>query len=245
MTNIHSDIKALFFDVGGTVFDWKNTAISCIEQRSLTTGIAVDAEAFANDWRVAMFKARAEVAQGELPWMNADGMHLLALERLIPQHPILASCDLGELVTDTWHNLQAFTGAASAIGGLRSKYTVVVLTILSWQGIVASSKKASVVWDGVLSCEFLGYYKPSKQAYIAGMKLLGVSPEQAMMVAAHEGDLAAAQSAGMKTALVQVPVADVVNEGFGRAEGAGFDYHAQSFGELCQLLGVASESSQS
>jgi 2-haloacid dehalogenase len=134
--------------------------------------------------------------------------------------------------------MSPFPGAAAAINRLRSKYLVVVLTILSWEAIVRSSKSAGVQWDGILSCEFLGYYKPSLQAYLRATSLLGLRPEEAMMVATHEGDLAAAQNAGMRTAHVVVPVEDNVGEGFTVPAETTFDIVAGDFDELCTRLQV-------
>jgi len=232
------NIKGLFFDVGGTVFDWKNTVREKIQALADEKNISLDSTAFANDWRGEMFKVHAQVRQGNLPWMNADAMHLRALENMAGHYPILKDIDQVAFVRSTWHSLNAFAGAAEAIERLRKKYTVVVLTILSWESIVNSSKLAGVQWDGILSCEFLGYYKPSLQAYIRGTRLLGLQPEESMMVAAHEGDLAAAQEAGMYTAYVKVPEEDNMSEGFGQPTDVTFDLEAADFDVLCQMLKV-------
>ena len=231
-------VKGLFFDVGGTVFDWKNTVRGRIQELAAEKGLIIDSEAFAVDWRASMFKVHKQVRQGDLPWMNADEMHRRALDGMVAAYPLLADIDGEALVKTTWHRLKAFAGAPEAIARLRTRYTVVVLTILSWESIVGSSKAAGVQWDGILSCEFLGYYKPSLQSYRKAVRLLGLKPEEAMMVAAHEGDLAAAREAGMHTALVKVPEEDLVAEGFGQATTTGFDIEAPDFEALCQKLGV-------
>jgi len=232
------NIKGLFFDVGGTVFDWKNTAREKIQKLADAKVQTIDGEAFANDWRGEMFKIHTQVRHGNLPWMNADGMHLRALENLTGKYPLLTTVDHMSLVKSTWHHLNAFAGAPAAINRLRTKYTVVVLTILSWESIVNSSKAAQVQWDGILSCEFLGYYKPSFQAYLRGISLLGLQPAEAMMVAAHEGDLKAAQAAGLHTAYVNVPEEDIIDEVFEQPGTANFDVEAQDFETLCQKLGI-------
>ena len=231
-------VKGLFFDVGGTVFDWKNTAREQIQAVADKKGHAIDSEAFANDWRGEMFKIHTQVRHGNLPWINSDEMHLRALENLTNTYPLLTTIDCMSLVKSTWHSLKAFAGAPEAIDRLRTKYTVVVLTILNWESIVNSSKAAGVQWDGILSCEFLGYYKPSLQAYLKGTRLLGLQPEEAMMVAAHDGDLAAAQAAGMHTAFVNVPEEDNMAEGFEQPSETNFDVEANDFQALCQKLGV-------
>lgn len=232
------NVKGLFFDVGGTVFDWKNTAREKIQELAAAEGHTIDSEAFAYDWRGEMFKVHTQVRQGNLPWMNADGMHLQALENLTNKYPLLSTIDRMSFVKSTWHHLKAFAGAPEAINRLRTKYTVVVLTILSWESIVSSSKAAQMQWDGILSCEFLGYYKPSLQAYLKATSLLGLQPAEAMMVAAHEGDLTAAQAAGMHTAYVNVPEKDIIDEVFEQQASTNFDVEAKDFEALCQKLGV-------
>ncbi len=232
------NVKALFFDVGGTVFDWKNTAREKIQGLSDEKGQAIDTISFANDWRREMFKIHTKVRHGDLPWLNSDDMHLMALDKIANNYPLLTTIDRMALVKSTWHRLKAFAGAPEAINRLRTKYTVVVLTILSWESIVNSSKAAKIQWDGILSCEFLGYYKPSLQAYLKATNLLGLKPAEAMMVAAHEVDLAAAQAAGMHTAYVNVPEEDIVSEGFGQPNETNFDVVAKDFQTLCKMLQV-------
>ncbi len=232
------NVKGLFFDVGGTVFDWKNTAREKIQELADAKAHTIDSEAFANDWRGEMFRIHTQVRNGNLPWINADGMHLRALENLTNKYPLLTTIDRMSLVKSTWYQLKAFAGAPAAINRLRTKYTVVVLTILSWESIVRSSKVAQVHWDGILSCEFLGYYKPSLQAYLRGISLLGLQPAEAMMVAAHEVDLAAAQAAGLHTAYVNVPEEDNIPVGFEQPGTTNFDVEAKDFEALCQKLGV-------
>lgn len=232
------NVKGLFFDVGGTVFDWKNTARERIQELAAAGAQTIDGEAFAYDWRAEMFKVHAQVRSGNLPWMNADGMHLRALDNLTEKYPLLSAIDRRSLVKSTWHHLNAFAGAPAAIDRLRTKYTVVVLTILSWESIVNSSKAARVQWDGILSCEFLGYYKPSLQAYKKGISLLGLQPTEAMMVAAHEGDLTAAQAAGLHTAYINVPEKDIIDDVFEQPEKTSFDVEATDFEDLCRKLKV-------
>ena len=232
------NVKGLFFDVGGTVFDWKNTARENIQKLADEKGESIDSEAFANEWRGEMFKVHSQVRQGNLPWMNSDDMHLRALANMMSNYPLLNKIDKASLIKSTWHQLKPFIGAPEAIERLRTKYTVVVLTILSWESIVNSSKRARVQWDGILSCEFLGYYKPSLQANLKATRVLGMKPSEAMMVAAHEGDLAAARAAGLHTAYVNVPEEDVMAEGFEEPDDTNFDIEARDFDALCRKLGV-------
>ena len=82
---------------------------------------------------------------------------------------------------------------------------MVVLTVMSTAIAIDSSKHNGIEWDGIISCEFLGHYKPDREAYLGGLRLLGVEPGQAMMCAAHHGDLRAAMAAGLRSAYVPRP----------------------------------------
>ena len=199
-------IKALAFDVGGTVFDWHSTIRDEVSRLAADRGVEIDAPQFTNQWRFGMFQHLGRVRSGELPWMNADALHRLALDDVAKDHPSLdlSEADRDELNT-VWHRLNIWPDFPQALDALRSRYTVVVLTVLSWSIVVDSSKRHSLSWDGILSCEFLGHYKPDKEAYLAGARTLGVAPEQVMMVAAHPGDLRAAMAAGFSSAYVPRP----------------------------------------
>ncbi len=153
-----------------------------------------------------MFQLLAKVRSGELEWMNADQLHRLALDEIAPDFPVvqLSSAELDDL-NRVWHRLNIWPDFPAALERLRSRYTVVVLTVLSWSLVVDSSKHGGLSWDGILSCEFLGHYKPDAAAYQAGCRVIGLDPSQVMMVAAHPWDLKSAAAAGLHTAYVPRP----------------------------------------
>lgn len=135
-----------------------------------------------------MFELLGQVRNGELPWMNADELHRRALDDMVEKYPTLdLTPDERDELNHVWHRLRVWQDAPQALERLRSRYTVVVLTILSWAIVVDSSKRAGIIWDGILSCEFLGHYKPDPEAYHAGVRLLGIAPHEAMMVGSPSG----------------------------------------------------------
>ena len=195
--------KVIAFDVGGTVFDWHGTVAPAVAEALPD----VNARGFTNNWRRTMFQLLAEVRAGRLPRMNSDGLHRLALDHVMPRFPeaFLSERDKDELAT-AWHVLKPWADAPAAIEKLRSRYTVIVLTVLSWRSIVASSKAAGISWDGILSCEFLPAYKPEKAAYLAAPRLAGCAPHECIMAACHdEQDLVPASRAGLAAAYVDRP----------------------------------------
>jgi 2-haloacid dehalogenase len=235
MTDL-SKIKALTFDVGGTVFDWRGTIESELSRLASEQNADLDISGFATDWRRGMFQELARVRAGELPWMNADQIHRSVLDDVLAKHTAIELSDSGrDNLNDVWHRLNAWPDAAAVIEKLRSRYTVVVLTVLSWSIAVDCSRHNGISWDGILSCEFLGHYKPDAAAYQKGVSLLRLEPEQAMMVAAHAGDLQAAMKAGLHSAYVH---RDGESFGiFGELDSAPeWDVNARDFAELGESL---------
>lgn len=64
-------IKALTFDVGGTIFDWHHTIREEVERLAHAWGVEIDCASFTNNWRWRMFELLGQVRSGDLPWMNA------------------------------------------------------------------------------------------------------------------------------------------------------------------------------
>jgi len=99
------------------------------------------------------------------------------------------------------------------------------------------AKFANLPWDAVLSAELAGKYKTHPWAYQRTAQLLGLKPEEVMLVAAHNGDLRGAINAGLHAALVTRP-----NE-FGNSKKPDmepepdFAFFAKDFHDLADQLG--------
>ena len=202
MTDL-SNIKALTWDVGGTVFDWRGTVEDEVRRLASEQEADVDVEQFATDWRVWSFAMLARVNTFELPWTNLDHIHRQILDDVLQKHSSLSlSTSERDDLTEIWHRLRAWPGAADAIHRLKSRYTVTVLTVLSYAIAVDCSKHNGINWDGILACEFLGAYKGPPNAYNQAIRLLRRKPSETMMVAAHINDLKNSTAAGMATAYI-------------------------------------------
>ena len=226
-------IKALAFDVGGSIFDWQTATRGAVRSLAAERGVEVDDRAFAFTWRRRMFEQLAEVRAGKRPWQNADQLHRAVLDELAEQHPALqlSAADRDEL-NRVWHRLDVWEDVAESLAKLRERYVVSILTVLSLSIVVDSSKHAGIDWDAYLSCEFLGVYKPEARAYRYAAELLGAKPDETMMVAVHPPDLAAAQAAGLRTAYVKPKL----EEAGSRGETGGFDIRAEDYRDLARQL---------
>lgn len=196
-------VKALVFDVGGTVFDWRGSIRQEVQALAKERSVDCDTSAFAVDWRRRMFVLLERMRGGELARTNADGLHRLALDEILPDYPDLelTPADRDQL-NEVWHHLKVWPDFPDVLMELKRRRRVIVLSVLSWAIVVDSSKERGLLWDGILSCEFLGHYKPDHEAYLGAIRLLRLHPEEAMMVAAHPGDLRAAAEVGYRTAFV-------------------------------------------
>ena len=194
-------MRALVFDVFGTVVDWHGGVVR--EVRRLLPG--VDAEGFADAWRWRYEPSMERVRRGERAWANLDTLHRESLDVLLDefgQDPDEAT--RAELVL-AWHRLDPWPDSVAGLTELRERFVVASLSNGNVSLLVDMAKRAGLPWDAVLSAELFGHYKPDDEVYDGAARLLGLAPEQVLMVAAHVDDLAAARQRGLRTAYVYRP----------------------------------------
>ncbi|MGH3120072.1 MAG: hypothetical protein ACRDND_03410, partial [Streptosporangiaceae bacterium] len=78
-------VRALLFDVFGTVVDWRSGVIRDVTALAAEHGADIDAASFADRWRAAYRPAMNQVRTGELPWTNLDGLHRRTLDQLLAE----------------------------------------------------------------------------------------------------------------------------------------------------------------
>ena len=234
-------VKALVFDVFGTVVDWRGSIIREGELLGKRKGIQADWVAFADAWRGGYQPAMQKVRSGEIPWVNIDGLNRIILNDLLHQFQITS---LSEQEIDyfnrAWHRLWPWPDAVGGMNRLKSRYVLSTLSNGNVSLLTNMGKYAGLPWDCILSAELFGHYKPDPEVYLGAAKLLGPSPSQVMMTAAHMDDLIAAKKLGLRTALVTRPLefgparkADTAADGEGIV-----DVVASDFMDLAAKLGT-------
>lgn len=198
------EVRALCFDVFGTVVDWRSTIIREGRALAAAKALEVDWAAFADAWRAGYQPAMERVRSGEVGWTILDHLHRGVLDRLLAEFAIEG---LGEAEIDhlnrVWHRLDPWPDAVAGLTRLRSRYVLAALSNGNVALLVNMAKRAGLPWDAVLGAEVARSYKPQAEAYLTTVAMLGVEPAQAMMVAAHNADLAAAAACGLRTAFVR------------------------------------------
>ena len=231
------DVRVLAFDVFGTAVDWRDGVTVEVEAVARERKLTVDAPALADAWRRRAQQLWASVAKGDSPYVVMDELHGQALDELAGRFRLqtLNEKERWRLI-NAWHRLPAWPDAAEGLSRLRHIYVVTTLSNGGMAQLVDLAKFNGLPFDCILSTELVRTYKPDPRVYQLVPTLLRVASEQAMMVACHANDLAAARAQGFKTAFVRRPQ----EWGTGKVDEPGFpvDIMADDFNHLASKLGV-------
>ena len=199
-------MKALLFDVFGTVVDWRGSVIEECRSFGREKNLAVDWEAFVDRWRSRYRPGMDAVRDGTRPWTNVDSIHRAALDALLDECSItgLSEEDRKHL-NGAWHRCAPWPDALPGLSRLKSRYVLSTLSNADLACLVDMAKIAGLPWDCILCAELFRHYKPDAEVYRGAIELLALEPSEVMMVAAHNYDLRAARSHGMATAFVPRP----------------------------------------
>jgi 2-haloacid dehalogenase len=197
-----NNTQVLAFDVFGTVVDWHGSIAT--EMQALAPHI--DVHAFARAWRAGYKPAMARVMSGELGWTRIDDLHRLILDEILPLFG-LADWDEAQRahLNRVWHRLNPWPDVRVGLQRLKQRHVICTLSNGNLSLLTHMAKHAGLPWDCVLSAEVFHAYKPDPRTYLGVAALMDVAPEQVMLVAAHQDDLAAARACGLQTAYIERP----------------------------------------
>lgn len=195
-------LQVLAFDIFGTVVDWHGS----IAREVAALYPEVDAQAFALAWRAGYQPAMQRVRSGELAWTRLDGLHRRILDEILPRFG-LAHLNGEERahLNRAWHRLDPWPDTLAGLTRLKSRFTICTLSNGNIGLLTNMAKRAGLPWDCVLSAEVFRAYKPDPLAYLGVAQTFELAPEQVMLVAAHQDDLAAARACGLQTAYIERP----------------------------------------
>jgi 2-haloacid dehalogenase len=234
-----SGLKALVFDVFGTVVDWRGSLIRELTAFGRSKGIAAPWDALVDDWRGGYQPAMQRVRSGDLPWTTIDALHRMIFDALLVKYGVTG---LSEAEKDhlnrAWHRLDPWPDAVAGLSRLKRKFIIGTLSNGNMALLVNMAKRAGLPWDVVLSAELVGHYKPDPEAYHMPPAMLGLARHEVMLVAAHPSDLVAAAGQGLKTGYVPRPFEYGPSREPHDTSGMSFDIVADDFGHLAELLGA-------
>jgi 2-haloacid dehalogenase len=230
-------VKALVFDVFGTVVDWRGSIIREGRLLGRSKKLKVDWAAFADAWRAGYRPAMARVRSGELPWTKIDALHRMILDGLLARFGLqgLSEQEL-EHLNRVWHRLAPWPDARTGLARLKRRHVIATLSNGNLALLTNMAKHARLPWDCILSAEVVRHYKPDPETYLGAADLLGVRPQELMMVAAHKDDLHAARACGLRTAFVPRPKEYGPAVKVDASREPAFDIHARDFNDLSRKL---------
>ena len=206
MSDSLKNVKAMTFDVFGTVVDWRSSIAREAKMMGEQKGFDFDWDNFADKWRAGYGPSMNKVRTGELPWTKIDVLHRMILDELLSEYNIT---NLTESEKDhfnrAWHRLDPWPDSVPGLTELKKNYVISPLSNGNVALLVNMAKYGGLPWDTVLSAELAQHYKPDPEAYQSTSEFLGFPIEQIMMVAAHKNDLKSAKGQGMMTGYIPRP----------------------------------------
>jgi len=204
-----NEVKALLFDVFGTVVDWRSGVAREATPFLVRHGVGqVDPAAFADAWRRAYQPSMEEVRSGRRAFVPLDVLHRENLERILPEFGIQSESvpapELDELNL-AWHRLDPWPDSVAGLTRLKSRYVIAPLSNGNVRLMMDIAKRSGLPWDAILGAEVVRAYKPTPEAYLRTAEVLMMKPEQLCLVAAHNDDLAAARKCGFRAAFIPRP----------------------------------------
>ncbi|HEY7247130.1 MAG TPA: haloacid dehalogenase type II [Xanthobacteraceae bacterium] len=231
-------VAALFFDVFGTLVDFRSGVAREAERILQPLGYRLDWPVFADAWRDEYQPAIEEVRAGRIAFCKLDLLHRRNLDRILPRFDISSLPeDAARDLNLAWHRLDAWPDVPGGLARLKSRFMLAPVSNGNISLMVDLARRNGLPWDTVLGSETAGDYKPKPRVYLSACEALDLPPASCMMVAAHTGDLLAAAKVGLRTAHIARP-----NErGPGRGETrpqAPVDVAASDLNDLAVQLGA-------
>jgi 2-haloacid dehalogenase len=201
-----NDVKALFFDVFGTLVDLRTGVAREAESILKPLGYSLNWIAFADAWRDQYQPAMEEVRSGRIPYTKLDVLHRQMLEKILPQFGLdkLKGSELDQL-TLAWHHLDAWKDVPSGLARLRKRFLIAPVSNGNIAIMSDLARRNGFLWDAILGADLARDYKPKAVVYLAAADAFDLKPSECMMCAAHSDDLRAAAASGLRTAFIARP----------------------------------------
>lgn len=232
------EIKALVFDVFGTVVDWRTSVGREVDALAAEKGWTVDGTAFADRWRALYQPSMQPVRRGEAPYRRLDDLHRESLTTVLAEFG-LALDDPAELehLNKVWHRLHPWPDSVAGLLRLKRKFILATMSNGNVALMVNMAKHAGLPWDMILGAEPAQNYKPKSTVYLTGADWLGLQPSEIIMTAAHNHDLEAARKLGFRTAYIARPTEYGPNQDRDTEAESDWDHIVDSMEMLADRLG--------
>ncbi|QRW09290.1 haloacid dehalogenase (HAD) hydrolase superfamily [Ceratobasidium sp. AG-Ba] len=195
-------VRALVFDVFGTVFDWHSSVTRTLaaHARPRSSVTAAQWALFAHKWRQGIYMYRQAAIQRN-KYFSPETVFLRTLDELVRTESIDEDWNEEDMIqiSEAWGTQEPWSDTVTGLDLLKTKYIVVALSNGSARNLITMNRASGATWDYILTSDLTNAIKPSPEAYKSTIRLLGLKPDEIAMVASHEYDLQAAISQGMRS----------------------------------------------
>ena len=231
-------IKAVVFDTFGTVVDWRSSITAEFRAFGKQKAIDVPWEALVDEWKTAYNPGMGAVRSGAWPWTNVGKIYRSKLEAILPKYGIDTLTEDEKIYLNrAWHRLNPWPDSVAGLIRLKKQYVISTLSNGDVECLVDMAKNAGLPWDVILCAEIFRHYKPDPEVYLGAIELLNLKAHEVMLVAAHNYDLRAARSHGMRTGFVLRPTEYGPNQKTDLRAEEDWDIVTDSFFGLADALG--------
>src|SRR5216683_4195034 len=199
-------VKALFFDVFGTLTDFRGSVAREAEAILAPLGHSLDWLAFADAWRDQYQPAMEEVRSGRAPFRKLDLLHRENLDRIRPRFGLAdLSEDAARNLNLAWHRIDAWPDVPGGLSRLKRRFMLAPVSNGNISLMVDLARRNGFPWDAILGSEIAGDFKPKPRVYLAACEAFDLPPGDCMMIAAHSNDLSHAAKNGLRTGHIARP----------------------------------------
>jgi 2-haloacid dehalogenase len=231
-------IRAIVFDTFGTVADWRSSITSDFRAFGKHKSIDAPWEVIVDEWKTAYKPGMNAVRSGAWPWTKVDAIYRSQLEAILPKYGItMLTEDEKAYLNRAWHRLKPWQDSVAGLTRLKQRFVISTLSNGDVECLVDMAKNAGLPWDVILCAELFRHYKPDPEVYLGALTLLNREPHEVMLVAAHNYDLHAARSHGMRTGFVPRPTEYGPSQKTDLEAEEDWDVVVNDFGELADVLG--------
>ncbi|MEG6655570.1 haloacid dehalogenase type II, partial [Pseudomonas aeruginosa] len=199
-------MRAILFDVFGTLVDWRSSLIEQFQALERELGGTLPCVELTDRWRQQYKPAMDQVRNGQAPWQHLDQLHRQSLEALAGEFGLALDEALLQRITGFWHRLRPWPDTLAGMHALKADYWLAALSNGNTALMLDVARHAGLPWDMLLCADLFGHYKPDPQVYLGACRLLDLPPQEVMLCAAHNYDLKAARALGLKTAFIARPL---------------------------------------
>ena len=167
----------LTFDVYGTLIDWEQGIVAALQPIVEAHGSHLSDEV------VLGIYARHETALEEGPYLTYREILVQSLERIGLELGFKPSAAQGEAFSHSVGDWPAFPDSQAALGRLKQRYKLAVISNCDDEFCALSNKRLGVVFDYVITAQQARSYKPSLNNFLVAFGRIEEPREQILHVA--------------------------------------------------------------